>query len=105
MHYRNANCVDASTACISVASHCAQACIEEGRSKCAKHCLEVVEICKTMAVLAARDSIHVSAVAQACAVICEACADECAKHDNDHCRACAEACRRCAAECRQMMDA
>ncbi|MHB8898378.1 MAG: four-helix bundle copper-binding protein [Thermoguttaceae bacterium] len=36
---------------------------------------------------------------------CDACADECEKHDMEHCRKCAEACRRCAEECRQMADA
>jgi hypothetical protein len=36
--------------------------------------------------------------------VCEACAAECSKHDDDHCRRCAEACRRCAGECRSMMS-
>jgi hypothetical protein len=37
--------------------------------------------------------------------VCEACAEECARHDMEHCRACADACRRCADECRRMSTA
>ena len=33
--------------------------------------------------------------------ICEACAQECAKHPLGHCQDCAKACRRCAEECRR----
>lgn len=102
MTYQNQSCVDACTECISVAAYCSQACIEEQMAECAKHCLECVEICKTLAVLAARDSMNVSAVAEACAQICDACAEVCEKHDNDHCKACADACRKCADECRKL---
>ncbi len=105
MLYPHPSCVDACTSCISIAAHCAQACIDEGRKKCATYCFECVEICKTMTVLAARDSVHIQVAAQACATICEGCAEECEKHANDHCRACAEACRHCAAECRNIIKA
>jgi hypothetical protein len=38
-----------------------------------------------------------------CAKVCQACGDECAKHDRmEHCRQCAEACHRCAEKCREM---
>jgi hypothetical protein len=40
-----------------------------------------------------------------CAEVCQACADECGRHDVDHCQQCAEACRLCAAECRKMATA
>ena len=102
MTYKNQNCVDSSVNCIGVAAYCSQACIDEGMSECAKYCLECVEICKTMAVLGARNSENVSSVAQVCAEICEACANECKNHDNDHCRDCAEACHKCAEACRNL---
>lgn len=102
MIYENDNCVNACLECIGIAAYCAQACIEEDMKECAKHCLECVEICKAMAVMAARHSYNVTAAAEACIKICEACANECEKHDNDHCRACAEACRTCVEECHQI---
>lgn len=105
MTYQNEGCVDACKECLAIAAYCSQACIEENMPECAKRCLECVEICKTMIVLAARDSMNVSVVARACAQICKACAEECEKHDNDHCSACAEACRKCAEECRNISGA
>lgn len=103
MMYQNENCADACASCIPIAAACAVACIENERVQCAKHCLECVEICKTMVVLAARDSMNLSAVAKACLTICEACANECEGHQNDHCAACAKACRKCAAECKMLV--
>jgi hypothetical protein len=34
--------------------------------------------------------------------VCQACGDECAKHQARHCQDCAAACRRCAEACRRM---
>lgn len=102
MTYQNKSCADACASCIPIAAACAIDCIEGDRDTCAKHCLECVEICKTMVVLAARDSMNLAAAADACSTICEACAEECENHDNAHCNACAEACRKCAEECRQL---
>lgn len=100
MSYANQQCVEACSDCISTAAYCSYACIDEGMEKCAKQCLECVDICRVMAVFAARDSMHMQSVAQACIEICEACAAECDNHDNDHCRDCAVACRECAEKCR-----
>lgn len=36
--------------------------------------------------------------------MCEACADECSQHDNDHCQACAEQCRATAEACRALLE-
>jgi hypothetical protein len=102
MPYQNRNCVDACLECVAVASYCAGQCIEKEMKDCAQHCLECVEICKTLAVLAARPSFNVDAVAQACAKICDDCAEECEKHDHEHCQDCARACKKCAEECRSL---
>jgi len=37
-----------------------------------------------------------------CADVCRACAEECSRHDMDHCQQCAEACRRCEQACSDM---
>ncbi|WP_418251480.1 four-helix bundle copper-binding protein [Ferroacidibacillus organovorans] len=49
-----------------------------------------------------RDSQFAKQLCGLCATICEACAAECAKHDNPTCQSCAEACRNCATECHKM---
>jgi hypothetical protein len=41
-------------------------------------------------------------VCKICATVCDACAAECSKHENEHCKECAEACKLCAAECKKM---
>ena len=106
MNYDNQVCVDACTSCFAICSYCADQCLEkDGMEKCVRHCLDCLEICQTMASLAARGSQNLGAVAAACAEICDACADECEKHGSDHCKACAEACRKCAEECRKLADA
>ncbi|WP_240663470.1 four-helix bundle copper-binding protein [Mucilaginibacter limnophilus] len=37
-----------------------------------------------------------------CAEICEACGNECGKHQTEHCQECARICKSCAEECRKM---
>ncbi|MDW7617254.1 four-helix bundle copper-binding protein [Peribacillus simplex] len=50
----------------------------------------------------ARGSTYSKALCQLCADVCDACATECARFEDDHCKRCAEACRQCATECRKM---
>ncbi len=102
MDYPNKMCVEACNDCVSIASYCAQECIEKNMTECIKHCLDCVEICKTLSVFAARDSQYLMSIAQACADVCDACAQECDKHDQDSCKACAKACRACAKTCREL---
>jgi hypothetical protein len=40
-----------------------------------------------------------------CADVCHDCAEECGRHDMQHCRDCAVACRRCMEECAAMAAA
>jgi hypothetical protein len=35
--------------------------------------------------------------------MCRSCAEECSKHNHDHCKACAEACLSCAEACRSVI--
>ena len=60
-------------------------------------------VCWTASQLMSRDSEFVKQIFNACAELCDACADECEKHWHmEHCKLCAQACRTCAEECRKM---
>jgi hypothetical protein len=65
--------------------------------------LDCAEICQTSANFMLRGSEQHTQTCAACAAICEVCAEECARMDDDPpMRNCAEACRHCAESCRRM---
>jgi hypothetical protein len=107
-HYRS--CIEACNACADACDHCATACLAEPDVKMMARCIALDIDCAAICRLAAGSMSRGSELAQSicglCADVCEACGEECAKHDHmQHCRACAEACRRCAEECRRMAGA
>lgn len=71
------------------------------------HCIqlnmECASICYAAAQLMSLGSSKANEVCRISAEICEACAAECEKHENDHCQECAKVCRQCAEECRRMV--
>lgn len=70
------------------------------------HCIqldmECSVLCSAAAQLMSLGSDRAKEICGICAGICEACGNECSKHDNEHCRECAAACLKCAEECRRM---
>lgn len=103
-------CFDAVQACTS----CADACLAELDPRPFLRCIranqDCAEICETTARILSRQSAFRPSVAraiiQACSVACDACADECSKHeDHDHCRLCEEACRYCEEACNVLLQA
>lgn len=105
-HQKYASCVEACNACADACDHCSTACLQEPDVKMMARCIaldiDCAAICRLAAGAMARDSEFAKQVCQLCATVCEACGDECAKHQNAHCQECAQACRRCAEECRRM---
>lgn len=101
------NCIDACNACAVACNYCAASCLREPDVKAMARCIaldmDCAAICQTAAAFMARDSEHAEALCTLCAEICEACGDECAKHDMDHCQACARACKLCAEACHDMV--
>ncbi|WP_371816090.1 four-helix bundle copper-binding protein [Exiguobacterium sp. s181] len=61
------------------------------------------EICSLLVQTISRNSSNIDVLARSCVEICERCADECSKHDHDHCKKCAEACNECAKICRKLI--
>lgn len=92
--------------CALMCTSCADACAAEpmNMQQCIRSCLDCADVCGATAKLAVRrtgENIEVlRLMLESCARVCELCAAECERHDNDHCRLCAEMCRECAADCR-----
>jgi hypothetical protein len=108
-HQQFESCISACNACADACDHCATACLKEDDVKMMARCIaldmDCAAICRLAAGFMARGSDFANQVCALCATICEACGQECAKHQHDHCQACAQACKRCADECRRMASA
>jgi hypothetical protein len=102
-------CITACYACAAACDNCASACLREDEVKMMARCIaldmDCAQICRTAAGFMARGSDFAVELCRQCAAVCSACAEECGKHQMDHCQACAEACRRCAEACLGMAGA
>lgn len=106
-HVQNQGLLDALNNCAAECNHCATACLDEQDVKMLARCIKLdtdcAAICSLTASFIARGSEHSEHLLRECADICNACAEECEKHQHmDHCKRCAEACRACAEECSSM---
>jgi hypothetical protein len=89
--------------CAAECSKCLAACLEEADVSMMARCIELdidcSEICTLTAAFISRDSESAATLLALCGEICKACADECSKHDADHCQKCATVCYDCAKMC------
>ena len=96
-------CIEACLRCAAICNHCASACAQHKdatvHAQSIQLSMECAAICYATAELMSLGSSHIKEMSKLCATICDACADECAKHDDEHCRETAECCRKCADEC------
>jgi hypothetical protein len=92
------NCTDATEVC----EWCADECLgSDEMEECARLCRDVVDIASLHARLMARDSQFSQQLGELCAEVCDACAEECDRHDAKHCQVCVDVLRECAESCRQ----
>ena len=97
--------------CAALCTSCADACIadEMDMRQCIRTCLDCADVCAAMARVAVRrtgsDEELVRLMLDACARICTLCAEECERHEHEHCRLCARMCRECAADCAKAVPA
>ncbi|HNP24886.1 MAG TPA: four-helix bundle copper-binding protein [Panacibacter sp.] len=91
--------------CAQACERCMSACLDEDDVQSMAHCIELdrdcAEVCFLGAKLLMRDSEIAHAYLQACEEACRICAEECGKHDHEHCKQCADDCRKCADACHQ----
>lgn len=94
--------------CVTACEFCADACLEEDNVSKLAACIRLdrncADICATSLRLLVRNSNHTGSVIEICREICAECAEECEKHDHDHCEECAQACRRCEEQCRKYLN-
>lgn len=100
------SCIEACLRCAAASQECASFCLKEEdvatMAKCIQLDMECAAICYACAELMSLGSQHAMEICSICADICEACARECNRHENDHCQRCAVECNACAEECRKM---
>lgn len=97
--------------CSAICTSCADACSAEDMDmrQCIRSCLDCADICEATYKLATRrtgsNELLLEEMLQLCVTACDLCAEECEKHDHEHCRICAEMCRETAHDCRIAMEA
>lgn len=89
--------------CALACENCATACLGEEDVKMMAACIKLDRDCADLCLQAARLLQRQSDIALQylllCEEICRQCAEECGKHQHDHCQQCAQACRTCADAC------
>jgi len=100
-------CIDACNRCATACSQCVSSCLQnenlEMLTKCIRLALDCADICQMAVQYMARNSAYAEEACRLCARICDACGEECRKHDMDYCHECAGACFECAEICRSMI--
>ena len=90
--------------CALTCEDCEQACLNEEDITLLSRCIELDRDCSDICFQAARllkrqseiGDEYLSLVEKMCTL----CAEECRKHDHEHCQHCAEVCEACAEACR-----
>ncbi|KYH23948.1 hypothetical protein HAPAU_40270 [Halalkalicoccus paucihalophilus] len=102
-----ADCIDECFTCAQACEWCADECAGEGEemAECLRLCRDVADLTTLHARFMARDSNYSSKFAEVTAGACEECAEECERHDAEHCQVCADVLRECAETCREMASA
>lgn len=95
-------CNEAATAALTCAMECLRDDSRAHMLRCISLDFEAADVCRLACASIARSDEHLSSVCSLCAAVCQACADECSKHEPAHCQDCAKACKRCAEVCRGM---
>lgn len=94
--------------CVIACETCLASCLEEDNVKQMTECIKLDRDCADTCSLAvqflSRNSGISKSIIGLCADICAQCAEECEKHDHDHCQKCAEACRKCEETCKTYLD-
>ncbi|MDT0651028.1 four-helix bundle copper-binding protein [Autumnicola edwardsiae] len=102
---RNEKLIHALGNCINHCNYCSDACLDEDNLKKMVPCIRLDKVCAEacaalVQILAIKDSNSGDLVAY-CEKVCRECAEECEKHESQHCKDCAKACRECEKACRE----
>ncbi len=89
--------------CAITCEACERAYLNEDNITLLARCIELnrdcADICMQAARLVQRDAEIADDYLLVCEKMCRLCAEECNKHDMDHCKHCAQVCEACADAC------
>ena len=91
--------------CAAICNSCADACLAEpmDMTQCIRLDLDCADICLATSRLATRRTGHdvqlIRTMLKACIEACQRCGAECGKHETAHCQRCALMCNACAEDC------
>ncbi|HCW72736.1 MAG TPA: four-helix bundle copper-binding protein [Clostridiaceae bacterium] len=90
--------------CMIACNHCFDACLKEDDVKMMAECIrldrECADVCGFVSAQLTKEGKVTKDLVAVCAKICDLCAEECEKHEHEHCKACAKSCRTCSEACR-----
>ncbi|SEM82330.1 protein of unknown function [Sphingomonas gellani] len=95
--------------CALMCTSCADACLAEDMDmrQCIRTCLDCADVSTAASRLMVRrtgqDIGMLRVQMEACIRACELCAEECGRHDHEHCKLCATMCRECLEDCRKAL--
>ncbi|WMJ75016.1 four-helix bundle copper-binding protein [Cytophagaceae bacterium ABcell3] len=102
---QNGSLINTILECAQACEHCATSCLKAEdvaeMSRCIQLDRDCADICFQAARLLKRKSEIALPYLLLCEKICRMCAEECKKHENDHCQTCAKKCLECADACHQ----
>jgi hypothetical protein len=93
--------------CVLACNECHEGCLRERDVAMRAECIRRDKDCAvvgaaTLQLIHSGSRVMKPALAL-CIASCEMCAEECAKHNFDHCQKCAEVCRECVTTCRELL--
>jgi hypothetical protein len=92
--------------CALACESCYASCLREQHVDMMARCIELTrdcsELCFQGARMIMRESEFTDQMLRGCEEACRICAQECNKHEHEHCKICAEACQSCARACFEM---
>lgn len=103
---KSKNLINTLLNCAAHCTYCADACLNEDNLEAMITCIRLDKVCKvtclalTQALSVDISKKNIEGLVQYCQQICNLCAEECEKHEAQHCKDCAEACRKCAEACK-----
>jgi len=104
---KSKNLAEMLAACICACNNCLFECLKEDDIKMMSDCIRLDKdcsvICGATLQLIHEDGKFLTDILTLCEKVCNACGDECRRHQNEHCQECAKACDECAQACRKFM--
>lgn len=95
--------------CKATCENCADACLGESQVSHMVNCIRTdtvcAKVCDATASILAVSYKNYASLLEYCISVCGDCADECEKHEHEHCQLCARNCRACMEACKNYLKA